>query len=69
MQELYTSLCALLDKLEVYQLFVVDIVKMREYQEELAMATSKVSFNPIASQIRRKILDSDTMPSLSTTFS
>ena len=37
-QEFYNSLRALLDELEIYQSFVVDISKMHQYIEELVVA-------------------------------
>ena len=65
MQELYTSLRMLLDKLEMYQPFVADIVNIRDYQEELAVAKFLSALKPdIASHVRRQILGRDTMPSL-----
>ena len=57
-QDLYALLCALLDELEVYQSFVVDIAKMREYREELAIAIFPTALDPeISTQIRGKILE------------
>ena len=69
-QDLYASLRALLDELEVYQLFVVDISKMKEYHEELAVAIFQtVLVLVISSQICSQILGVDGIPSLSSIFS
>ena len=38
-QDYFSSLRVLLDELEIYQHFVVDISNMREYREELAVTT------------------------------
>lgn len=69
-QELYTSFCSLLDELKVYQPFVADITKMREYREEFAIAKFLSALkSKIASQIHDAILAGDTIPLLSTTLS
>ena len=69
-QEFNGSLRTLLDELEIYQPFTVDISKMRQYKEELVVAIFLVGLTlALASQIRGPILGVETLPSLSSTFS
>ena len=69
-QDLYASLRALLDELEVYQSFVSDIAKIREYHEELTIAIFLTALHPkISTQIRGQILGADSVSLLSSTFS
>ena len=64
------SVRTLLDELEIYQPFAVDISKMRQYREELAVAIFLTELTPaLASRIRDPILGVETLPSLSSTFS
>ena len=44
-QDVYASLHALLDELEVYRSFVVDISKMKEYREEFVVAIFLIALN------------------------
>ena len=61
---------SLLDELEVYQPLNVNLSKMKEYREELAVVIFLVGLQPdLASQIRGQILGADFVPTLQSTFS
>ena len=68
-QDHYTILGGLLNKLYVYQPLVADISKMRQYRNELTVATYLSNLNPkLSSLIRGQILDANTVRNLQTTF-
>ncbi|KAG8373563.1 hypothetical protein BUALT_Bualt11G0037500 [Buddleja alternifolia] len=68
--ELYTTLHGILDELDIHQPLLLDLIKLHEYREGLAVAKFMSALRPkISNQIRGQIFGGDVVPSLSSTFS
>ncbi|KAG8381702.1 hypothetical protein BUALT_Bualt05G0000200 [Buddleja alternifolia] len=68
--ELYTTLHGILDELDIHQPLLLDLIKLREYREGLAVAKFISALRPeISNQIRGQIFGGNVVPSLSSTFS
>ena len=68
-QEFYTLLCSLMDKLDTHQPIVTDARILKEYHDGLAVPKFLSGLRPdVASQICDYVLGVDTVPSLSSIF-
>jgi len=68
--EFYSEVKGLIDELEMHQLSITYTVTLRGYRQDLAMSKFLSGLSPtLLSQVRGQILEGDSIPTLTVTFS